>query len=304
MRFAEIVERYSSLIFISGLIIGVLTDSFSRFEFLVPFILGFVMFLSFLKIDYKKIVDYMKRPSLLFFISFIQMILFPILFYLFFKLINEEFAIAVLLLVALPSAVFSPVLANMFKGETNLSVVLVILNHIVSVFSIPFLFYLLIGRKLSIDVNLLALSLFELIIIPLVLAAIVLYKYNDRVKRIDPYLNSIAIIGLFFITIFALSPHHSYIFQNLLNCMSLMLFQFLIFLTLLIIYLVPMKLKKEERRTVTITKSFMNNMLGVVIALKFFSPYYLVFMVLTGVPWILMLLVSKRIYTESFWPHR
>lgn len=299
MRFAKLIEKYSSLIFISGLIIGVLSDSFSRFEFFVPFILGFVMFLSFLKIDYNKIVHYVKRPSLLFFISLIQMFLFPIVFYLFFKLINEEFAIAVLLLVALPSAVFSPVLANMFRGETNLSVVIVILSHIISVFSIPFLFYLLIGRKLSIDVNLLALSLFELIIIPMVLAAIVLAKFNDSVKRIDPYLNSIAIIGLFFITIFAISPHHNYIFKNLLNCLSLMVIQFLIFLSLLIIYLIPMKLDRDERRTVTITKSFMNNMLGVVIALKFLSPYYLVFMVITGVPWILMLLVSKRIYTKS-----
>lgn len=299
MGIKEAVERHSSVIFISGILIGSLTDSFSSFEFLIPYILMFIMFLSFLKTDFQRIAHYMKRPGFILLISFVQMIFFPAIFYLFFALINDELAIAVLLLVSLPSAVLSPVLTHMFKGETNLSVILVLLNHIISVFSIPFLFYFLIGEKLSLDLTLLTFSLFQLIIIPLILAVIVLLKFNDRVKKIDPYFNSIAILSIFLITLFALSPQHDYIFANLFTCLNMVVFQSLIFASLFVMYYMPMKLSREERKTVTISKSFMNNMLGLVIAIEFLSPYYTIFMVLTGIPWILMLIASKRIYAPD-----
>jgi predicted Na+-dependent transporter len=297
MKFHELIEKYSNPILISGLLIGAATDAFSRHDFLIRYILMFMMFLSFLKIDFKRIIHYCKRPWMIATISIVQMFLFPALFYLVLsRFVSGELAVVVLLLFSLPSAILSPVLTGMFKGEVNLSVVLVVVNYIIAVFSIPFLFYVLVGKELSLNLNLMAYSLFEMIIIPMVLAAVVLYKFDEKVRKIDPYFNSISIICVFFIIIFALSPQHEYIFNNLLKCLNILVFQFFIFASLFIFYWLPLRLEKDERRTVTITKCFMNNMLGIVLAVEFFGPFDTLFMALTEIMWVLMFVVSKKIY--------
>lgn len=298
MKVHELIEKYSNPILISGLLIGASTNAFSRYDFLIRYILMFMMFLSFLKIDFIRIIHYCKRPWMIAAVSIVQMLLFPALFYLVFsRFLSEELAVVVLLLFSLPSAIMSPVLTGMFKGEVNLSVVLVVINYIIAVFSIPFLFYILVGKELSLDLNMMAYSLFELIIVPMVLAAVVLYKFDERVKRIDPYFSAISIVCVFIIIIFALSPQHEYIFNNLLQCLNILVFQSVIFASLFMFYWFPLKLEKNERRTVTITKCFMNNMLGIVLALEFFGPFDTLFMALTEIMWVLMFVASKKIYT-------
>ena len=77
----------------------------------------------------------------------------------------------------------------------------------------------------------------------------------------------------------------------------MLFFQSFLFASLFVLYFVPLKLERVERKTVTITKCFMNNMLGLVLAVEFFGPFYTLFMALTEIMWVFMFMAAKKIYT-------
>ena len=254
------------------LIVGVFFPStLLLFKNYIPVFLGLVMFLMGMTLeltDFKKIL---KKPSLFFFVTFLQFTIMPVAALLLVKTFNipPELSLGVIILGCCPGGTASNLITYLCNGNVALSIVCTFFSTIVSVFLTPILIFLLSNKNIDIDVISLIKSSFFIVFLPVFFGLIFkifvpMHKFLKLLPKISEFFIAF-IIGI----IFSLN-------LNLLNQLSYSLFFCIVLHNLIGLcmgFLIGgfLGLSLREKKTISIEVGMQNSGLGMALSILHFS---------------------------------
>ena len=254
------------------LIVGVFFPStLLLFKNYIPVFLGLVMFLMGMTLeltDFKKIL---KKPSLFFFVTFLQFTIMPVAALVLVKTFNipPELSLGVIILGCCPGGTASNLITYLCNGNVALSIVCTFFSTIVSVFLTPILIFLLSNKNIDINVISLIKSSFFIVFLPVFFGLIFkifvpMHKFLKFLPKISEFFIAF-IIGI----IFSLN-------LNLLNQLSYSLFFCIILHNLIGLsmgFLIGgfLGLSFREKKTISIEVGMQNSGLGMALSILHFS---------------------------------
>ena len=254
------------------LIVGVFFPStLLLFKNYIPVFLGLVMFLMGMTLeltDFKKIL---KKPSLFFFVTFLQFSIMPVAALVLVKTFNisPELSLGVIILGSCPGGTASNLITYLCNGNVALSIVCTFFSTIVSVFLTPILIFLLSNKNIDIDVISLIKSSFFIVFLPVFFGLIFkifvpMHKFLKLLPKISEFFIAF-IIGI----IFSLN-------LNLLNQLSYSLFFCIVLHNLIGLcmgFLIGgfLGLSLREKKTISIEVGMQNSGLGMALSILHFS---------------------------------
>ena len=254
------------------LIVGVFFPStLLLFKNYIPVFLGLVMFLMGMTLeltDFKKIL---KKPSLFFFVTFLQFTIMPVAALVLVKTFNipPELSLGVIILGCCPGGTASNLITYLCNGNVALSIVCTFFSTIVSVFLTPILIFLLSNKNIVIDVISLIKSSFFIVFLPVFFGLIFkifvpMHKFLKLLPKISEFFIAF-IIGI----IFSLN-------LNLLNQLSYSLFFCIVLHNLIGLcmgFLIGgfLGLSLREKKTISIEVGMQNSGLGMALSILHFS---------------------------------
>ena len=254
------------------LIVGVFFPStLLLFKNYIPVFLGLVMFLMGMTLeltDFKKIL---KKPSLFFFVTFLQFTIMPVAALLLVKTFNipPELSLGVIILGCCPGGTASNLITYLCNGNVALSIVCTFFSTIVSVFLTPILIFLLSNKNIDINVISLIKSSFFIVFLPVFFGLI--FKIFVPVNKFLKLLPKISEFFIAFIIgiIFSLN-------LNLLNQLSYSLFFCIVLHNLIGLsmgFLIGgfLGLSLREKKTISIEVGMQNSGLGMALSILHFS---------------------------------
>lgn len=252
----------------------------------VLFLLTIVLFLAYLKVDFFEIITHIKKPIFISYIIFLYLILIPALTFLIFRLINIELAVAFLLLTSVPPGMAAPALTDFVKGNTSLSIAISVVAYIISPFTVVFLMYLFTGKILQLDL----VSLFKTLAIfsffPLIVAQICRKLFFKIVQKTKHLYSGFSVLLISFLVYIVVANQSAQILAHPFAIIPYVAWLYLLFILLHIAgYLVGFWRKKEDKVALSVTKTYMNIALAIVLGLSFFTPNIALILVLSEIPW-------------------
>ena len=254
------------------LIVGVFFPStLLLFKNYIPVFLGLVMFLMGMTLeltDFKKIL---KKPSLFFFVTFLQFTIMPVAAFVLVKTFNipPELSLGVIILGCCPGGTASNLITYLCNGNVALSIVCTFFSTIVSVFLTPILIFLLSNKNIDINVISLIKSSFFIVFLPVFFGLIFkifvpMNKFLKLLPKISEFFIAF-IIGI----IFSLN-------LNLLNQLSYSLFFCIVLHNLIGLsmgFLIGgfLGLSLREKKTISIEVGMQNSGLGMALSILHFS---------------------------------
>ena len=254
------------------LIVGIFFQSeLLLFKNYIPVFLGLVMFLMGITLeltDFKKIL---KKPSLFFFVTFLQFTVMPVAALVLVKTFNipPELSLGVIILGCCPGGTASNLITYLCNGNVALSIVCTFFSTIVSVFLTPILIFLLSNKNIDINVISLIKSSFFIVFLPVFFGLIFkifvpMYKFLKLLPKISEFFIAF-IIGI----IFSLN-------LNLLDQLSYSLFFCIVLHNLIGLsmgFLIGgiLGLSLREKKTISIEVGMQNSGLGMALSILHFS---------------------------------
>lgn len=287
MKFSEFIEKQFWLILIAGILIGLWNPVPFRAPHFVPkLILGLMLFLVFLKIDALEILENIRNYKLMTYIAAFYMFIIPLVFYYSIKIFNNELAIGILLLTAMPAGVSTPALTEILKGNVSLSLSLVIVSQLIAPFTVPLLFWLIDLNTVPINKLLVFKDISILVFLPMIISQIIKKYFPGAISKTQHLFTSTNVFLLFAFVYVAISSQRNVILENPAALIWKVAVLYLVFILLHIIgYMICAKENKENRIAVAIGAAYMNNGMAIVLAASYFRPEILVLMVLSELPW-------------------
>jgi predicted Na+-dependent transporter len=297
MKINQFIEKYFWLFLIAGIIIGIWCPrSFKVPNYLPELLLGIMMFLVFLKIDAIEILEKVKDYKLMTLIVIIYMFIIPLIFFFLINSFNNELALGILLLTAMPAAVSSPALTDILKGNISLAMSIAIVTQLIAPFSVPFLFWLIGSKGLEISKLLIFKDIAIIVFLPMILSHIVKRHFPDAVNKSQHLFTSANIILLLAFIYFAISAQRNIIISHPVSLIWKTAILYLVFILLHTAgYLIYRKKNKKDKIALSVTSAYMNNGLAMVLASNYFGSGILILMVLSEIPWTTLLAPFKRI---------
>lgn len=170
-----------------------------------------------------------------------------------------------------PGGTASNVICYLARGNLALSITLTLVSTVFAVIATPFLTWLYIGRQVPVPVVDMMVSVFKIVVIPVLLGTVLNTYWHDRLRRITPVfpLLSVAAIVLIIAIIAALNK------ANLATLAWLVAVAVVLHnaVGLLLGYGIPYVLRQDPRtcRTLAIEVGMQNSGLAVALAVKYFG---------------------------------
>ncbi|OKP89767.1 bile acid:sodium symporter family protein [Paenibacillus sp. P32E] len=175
------LNRMMPLITPLSVLTGVLCgSSLSSYTYLAPWLFAFMTFAGSISLGFKDFVNVLKKPLPLFACLFILHVAMPlvaagignVLYH------TDEFTITGLVLAAvIPTGVSSFIWVSIYKGNTALTLSIILIDTMLSPFIVPGVLSLLIGTSVELDAGAMMSSLFWMIVVPS-LAGMVLNEWT------------------------------------------------------------------------------------------------------------------------------
>jgi predicted Na+-dependent transporter len=287
-RFVSFIQNHVGVVFCSALIAGLLFPvPWKEISSLLMPLMIFLLFLSFLQVDASHVVSECKRPWYLARHISLQYIFLPVL--LFFGLRFggfPTFATAVFLLSCMPAGLGSPVFTGIANGRIATSVVLSVLTHIIVPLSVPVLFWAFADTHVAVDTIAMGQKLAMIIGIPIVLAWVSRCYFSHIVVATKGYHKLFSIFALAAVAYVVIVPYSSTILHDVFTVFPLLLAAYAFFAVLCVSsFLLSFGSIPEERIAIVVSRIYMNNALGIVLAAQFFGPDVTIIIILSEIPW-------------------
>ncbi len=281
------VEDYFWIFLLLGMFLGfAFPDQATALE---PYVIVFVMLLLyvvFLKIDMVSIIGHIKKPLLLLYLLVCNMLVIPVLTYVFTLPLDPEIRVGLVLLACLPSGTAAPALTEIVKGTTSLTLVLTVLSSLIAPLTITGLFYVLYHTAIPLDYTELFLALAAFILVPLLASQISKSLFGGAIDRYKQYSGAVSMLIMVVIIMVVIGKEADYIRSNIKDIFGILLVLYAVFFVFQVIgYFQAFWLRPDERIAVSVSKMAMNNVLGVVIAISYFHPQIALILVLSEIPW-------------------
>lgn len=298
-RIVSFIENNVSLVLTLGVPLGLIFPYFSFLKDYITYLLMIVLFITFLKIDFTKVIKYLRRPLILLYTSILQLVFLPLVVFLILKLINVEssYLAALLLFSSVPAGAASSAITELVHGDTPFSVVITVVTHFLSTITIPLLFFILLRKIIHLDYFGIFVTMVKLILIPLVLALIFKKLFANLSEKISQKSRLITVFPLLLVSLVVMSVNYDFIIHNPLETIKYILISYPMYFFFLVTgYLASYKLPVKERIAISATKTFMNVTIGVVLAFSFLSVKEALIMTMAQIPWSTMILPAEAFY--------
>lgn len=283
------------VIFLIGITLGLIVPAYTSWVsgFTIP-ILMLILFITFLKINVKKTLNYIKELSFITYLTLVNLILVPILLYFLFSGVSSDLKIAILLISSLPAAASSPAIVHLLKGKLELETVLTITTSLLTPFTVTGLLFLLAKQNVAVDYIQMFLTLVMLILVPLVASQVAKprLKVLMKVKPVFFDLTSVILLAALFMG--AAAKNSNLITQNFSAlAVDLVLIQIAFIGMLILTYALSFNRSKQEKIAICSSKVFMNILLGIAIATTYLSSQIAALVTLAIIPWNVTLILFE-----------
>ena len=171
-------------------------------DVILPLALAFIMFVLGLGLSGSDFLRVIKQPRDFFLGTFLQIILLPIIAFIFVKIwsVSPELAIGVMIIAAAPGGVTSNILTSFAKGDVALSISLTAIISLLSVITVPFI--ILISVKLidsydlilNISLTSMAISMFLIVTVPVIVGMIFRKFVSNFALKFQPIAKKASIV--------------------------------------------------------------------------------------------------------------
>ncbi len=260
-------------------------------------LLGIIFFLGALKIERQDFKKIWRSKLIILTFTLLMLIDLPVVVYLFALLFVPNYALALLILAAMPVGMATPLMTDIIGGRPGLAMAMTVVTSLLAPFTIPLVINTLAGTNVSINFWQMFLSISEIIFIPFGLAWLTRHFFPNTIAKTKDKLGHIstAILGLLIAGIVA--QQASAIVKSLV---SSELFASLAVVTVLMAvfyglgYLIYANQKGKDRLTLTISFANMNFTLAIVLAHKYFAQANIIVPItLAVVPWFVFIIIFK-----------
>jgi bile acid:Na+ symporter, BASS family len=282
------IEKHPALVFTSALLVGVFLPIQTPWQSsLLKFLMGVLLFLSYLNVDFSYIKKKVRSPLQLILDIGLNFLLVPVvLFFVLRALGLPEFALATLLLAAMPAGLGSPVFTTMAGGRIETSVLLSVCTHLLTPLTVPLLFWLAAGIDVQINVLAMAKQLGLLVFLPLALAILARNVVPAVTAATKPYRKLTSILALAAVAYLAITPYANTIRNETIAVLLPVIGLYALYAVLcLSAFALSMRRVSDERIGLMVSRIYMNNALAIVLAQSFFGERITLLMILAEIPW-------------------
>ncbi|MBN2689053.1 MAG: hypothetical protein JXR42_00360 [Gammaproteobacteria bacterium] len=268
-----------------------------------------MLFLNFMSVDIEAIKNEIFAWQYQLWLLFLTMILLPILLFFAATLldhwlnINNDFALAILVIFACPTATAAPTLAILFGAKLERAILTTLTSSILVPLSMPSLIYILVGKASHIPILTFSFYIAKIIILPFILALIVRRVLPAVRTKLLPTV-PLASLLLLVILIFAgassmrslLTEHSSLAIIGILCAASLFILVFGLS------WLLAFKKDRASKLTASLVATWTNVGLSIIITTEFFhktNPDMILYILMTAIVWNLAIIVAKMLINKN-----
>ncbi len=288
MAIIRLVEKHVGVVFCLALLLGLLAPvPWPGVGMLLVPLMIFLLFLAFLGVDVSHLRAELKRPWYLTIQIFLQFVALPVvLFYAFTLAGFPTFGIAVFLLACMPAGLGSPVFTSMANGRVATSVVLSVLTHAIVPVTVPLLFWAFSDTHVAVDTFSMAKKLTMIVGSAAMLAVVFRIFLSGAVIRTKPYRKFLSILALCGVAYVVIVPYADTILNDVMGVLPLLAGTYVFFAILCVCsYFLSKYCPPQEQAAIIISRIYMNNALGIVLAAQFFSKEVTLITILSEIPW-------------------
>ncbi|MDD5437614.1 MAG: bile acid:sodium symporter [Patescibacteria group bacterium] len=193
-RVKHIFAENQIMVVLIGIIAGILLPKY--FKPIAPYgtyLLMLIFFTSSLRLNLKELMGYAKDWKMMAMATAFMLVFLPLAMWLPPAVFSPDWALAFLIMGAMPTGMTIALIADLFGGKTSLALVVTAATSLLAPITIPVVFWLAIGQMVPVPVFTLFGNLFITIVIPFILAALFQRKAPKIVKKYDPIWRNVAV---------------------------------------------------------------------------------------------------------------
>lgn len=264
---------------------------------LTTIFLQIIFFLSSLKFDVRQMKQGMSQIRPLLFANLYMLILLPAAVYAAARFLAPQFAVALMLLAAMPAGMTSMLLTELVGGSVSYALILTMTTSLLAPVTVPLVVKFLAGASVTMSAVSMFGTLLNIIVAPFLLAQIVRYFAREKIKATFFTFKPISLFLLGLIILSVVSQQADQIIHNIFTFVPALaaLAVFFIILHFAGYYGFP-RLGRPERLATVVCLTYMNFTLAIYLAGRFFpDPNILIPVVLSVFPWSVGMVVFKAV---------
>jgi len=292
-KFLHLMESYIFVLLVSIAIGIIFPKTVAPLGDYTALILAIIFFFSALKLDLKEVRSCLKDIPLLIVTNVFMLVLFPIIIFYVTKVFLPDYAIAFMLLAAMPTAMSAPLIADVVGGRQDIALVLTILTSLLAPFTIPFVIQLLAGSVVTVSFASMFWNLAKIIIVPIGLANIVKPFFKKQILATSYTFKPISVTLLGLLIMGVVGKQSDQIFRAFKGeFLDALIALFVLFAAFHVIgYYTAYWRKRDVRISVSVCLTYMNFTLAIYLAATYFTDSrVLVPVILSVLPWSLMVI--------------
>ena len=263
------------IVIYSSLLAGILfPEATSVFQPMPLYSMMFLLFLSFLSVSITETWRITRKSSLIIasFLVF-RMLLLPIGFAFFFRLIWPDYSLSALLLSGISTGVVAPFISNLLGANSPLVLVIVVASSLLVPFTLPPIVDLLFGKSMEMSLLSMIRLLSLVVFIPVILAEILKRLSKGITGALVKYQYHLALM-MFAITNMGIFSKYSEFFYLKPMTVGAALLASIILGALYLVagFLLSWGRPVEDQLAAVICLGIMNNVLVIVFSSQFFTP--------------------------------
>jgi len=266
-------------------------------------ILGFLLFLNLIQLDFQDLISTFQRPKSLLILTIVKVIILPVTMYFVTNQIFPKYALSVLLLSGISTGLGAPFVTNYVGGKLSTIVGMVIITSLMVPFILPTLVYVLYNTEFSIPLFDMILLLVTSLLVPLLGSGIIKKYLPKLATTINNSSLPLSIILMDLINFTIFSKFSSYFYLELPFVIDTTILAFVLFATFaitgyLILYLINKESSRKDKISGLIAISYVNNILVTVFAQQFFGSQVAALAAFYNMPYYIGIIFLKILYSK------
>lgn len=266
-------------------------------------ILGLLLFLNLIQLDFQDLISTFQRPKFLLILSIVKVIILPLTMYFVTNQIFPKYALSVLLLSGISTGLGAPFVTNYVGGRLSTIVGMVIITSLMVPFILPPLVYVLYNTQFSIPLFDMILLLVISLIVPLLGSGIIKKYLPKLATTINNSSLPLSIILMDLINFTIFSKFSSYFYLELPFVINTTILAFVLFAGFaitgyLILFLINKDSSRKDKISGLIAISYVNNILVTVFAQQFFGSEIAALAAFYNMPYYIGIIFLKIFYSK------
>ncbi len=284
-----------------GILIPSVGELFSDY---ILVILGLLLFLNLIQLEFHDLVSTFRKPKLLLILSIMKVIIIPVTMYVVISQISPKHALPVLLLSGISTGLGAPFVTNYVGGKLSIIVGMVIVTSLAVPFILPMLVYVLYNTEFSIPIFDMIFLLVVSLVFPLISSGLIkkyLPKLATTIKKSSLPL-SIILMDMINFAIFSNFSIYFYLessFVILTTLISILLFVIFAITGYFMMYFINKDSSIRYRISGLIVMSYVNNILVTVFAQQFFGSQVAALAAFYNIPYYIGIILLKVLFSTK-----